>query len=841
MLNVGSLSTEDIKTLYDNLDSFSLPERTQILAVVEELERRNHAKKCELDLIEFCKHIDPQYIVAAHHRKLAHLLMEIAYGQKDRVAVSIPPRHGKSHLISTLFPAWFLGKYPDKKVLMASHTGDLAVDFGRKVRNIVNSQAYKDIFPNVTLAQDSKSAGRWSTNSGGEYFSCGVGASIAGRGADLLLVDDPHSEQDLLNGNFDSLEKTYQWFTTGARTRLMSGGRVAIVHCMVGDTRVMLSDSTEKLLRDVRPGDVVVSYNGQKLVPAKVLNWANQGLDRIFTIKTTSGRILRANWKHPLLAQIDGELEWTKVKDLRVGSQLIAVSNHMGKCLETCQDQRPRLKTPSAVLRDALSGSTPSESAHTTTTKIDANSPPHLSLQNGVSGEGCVAQKKDVAAPQQLNTLQRIGGYVTTTIAKRSTPGVETGAAQKKTVMHTLSTGMVSVWKSTTNCLKNKMANALSVYAPQDQTILQQIGKVNLGLTTATVDKMSGRYYAMHATSSSVEATQKKHYCEPLSTYELTRDEIVEITLDGYEDVFDIQVEGTENFIANGVISHNTRWHQDDLIGHLVKDGGSNEDADQYEVFEFPAILDTDNGPKALWPEKFDLDALKRTKASMPTYQWNAQYMQTPTAEEAAIIKREWWQKWTKEDPPRCEYVIMTLDAAAEAHNRADFTALATWGVFSDDRLTNGASHLILLNCINVRVEFPELKDLTMQEYKDWEPDALIVEKKSAGTQLYQELRRMGIPVQEFTPSKSTGDKIARLNAVADILRSGMVWYPEGRRWAEELIEQCVAFPYGSHDDMVDVTSMALARFRQGGFITLPTDMPDEVQYFKSGRRAAYY
>ena len=514
MLNVSSLSTEDIKTLYDNLNSFSLPEQTQILAVVEELERRNHAKACELDLIEFCKHIDPQYIVAAHHRKLAHLLMEIAYGQKDRVAVSIPPRHGKSHLISTLFPAWFLGKFPDKSVLMASHTGDLAVDFGRKVRNIVSSQAYREIFPNVTLAADSKSAGRWSTNQGGSYYSCGVGASIAGRGADLLLVDDPHSEQDLLNGNFDALEKTYQWFTTGARTRLMSGGRVAIVH---------------------------------------------------------------------------------------------------------------------------------------------------------------------------------------------------------------------------------------------------------------------------------------------------------------------------------------TRWHMDDLIGHLVKDGSTNDDADQYEVFEFPAILDTDNGPKALWPEKFDLDALKRTKASMPTYQWNAQYMQTPTAEEAAIIKREWWQPWTKEDPPRCEYVIMTLDAAAESHNRADFTALATWGVFSDDRLTDGASHLILLNVINVRVEFPELKDLAMREYKDWEPDALIVEKKSAGTQLYQELRRMGIPVQEFTPSKSTGDKIARVNAVADILRSGMVWYPEGRRWAEELIEQCVAFPYGSHDDMVDVTSMALARFRQGGFITLPSDQPDEVQYFKSGRRAAYY
>ena len=245
MLNVGSLSTQDIKTLYDNLSSFSLPEQTQILAIVEELERRNHAKACELDLIEFCKHIDPQYLVATHHRKLAELLMEIAYGIKDRVAVSIPPRHGKSHLISTLFPAWFLGKFPDKKVLMASHTGDLAVDFGRKVRNIVNSPAYKEVFPNVTLAQDSKSAGRWSTNSGGEYFSCGVGASIAGRGADLLLVDDPHSEQDLLNGNFDALEKTYQWFTTGARTRLMSGGRVAIVH-----TRWHQSDLIGHLVKD---------------------------------------------------------------------------------------------------------------------------------------------------------------------------------------------------------------------------------------------------------------------------------------------------------------------------------------------------------------------------------------------------------------------------------------------------------------------------------------------------------------------------------------------------------------------------------------------------------------
>jgi predicted phage terminase large subunit-like protein len=181
----------------------------------------------------------------------------------------------------------------------------------------------------------------------------------------------------------------------------------------------------------------------------------------------------------------------------------------------------------------------------------------------------------------------------------------------------------------------------------------------------------------------------------------------------------------------------------------------------------------------------------------------------------------------------------MVLDAAAEKNNRADYTALLTFGVFSDDELTKGEPHIILLNAIKVRVEFPELKDLAIREWKDWEPDSFIVEKKSSGTPLYQELRRLGIPVQEFTPHRGTGDKVARINAVADVIRSGMVWYPEGRRWAEDVIEECVAFPFGSNDDQVDCVSMALARFRQGGFIGLPSDYQDYTP--AAARRTAYY
>jgi len=507
---------EEVEQMLNNLDQYTEEEILEIDKIVDELADRRANQSARDDLIEFCKRMQSDFIVGKHHRLLADMLMAIEQGDKDRICVNIPPRHGKSNLVSIMYPAWFLGRNPNKKVMMVSHTTDLAVDFGRKVRNLIATDEYKTIFPTVSLAIDSKSAGRWNTNTGGEYYACGIGSSIAGRGADLLLVDDPHSEQDVINGNFEVFAKAYDWFTFGARTRLMPGGRVAIIQ---------------------------------------------------------------------------------------------------------------------------------------------------------------------------------------------------------------------------------------------------------------------------------------------------------------------------------------TRWHMDDLTGRVTKDMMQNERADQYEVVEFPAILDIDDEEtgemiqKPLWPEFFDLEALLRTKASMPTFQWNAQYQQEPTAEEAALVKREWWQMWEQGNPPSCEYIIMSLDAAAESHNRADYTALTTWGVFLNEE--NEAYNIILLNSIKKRLEFPELKDLAMDEYAEWEPDAFIVEKKSSGTALYQEMRRMGLPVSEYTPHRGSGDKLARLNSVSDIVASGLVWVPP-TRWAEEVIEEIAGFPFMSHDDLVDSTVMALMRFRQGGFIRLPTDEPEETRYFKQ-RRGGYY
>lgn len=513
-LSLPDLTPEQVRFALRNVHKLPPADKARTLEIIRELTERRNARKARESLLEFVKRVDKNYKIGAHHRHLAKLLEAMARGEKDRIAVNIAPRFGKSQLTSIYFPAWFIGNYPDKKIMMVSHTADLAVDFGRKVRNLVSSDEYKAIFPDVTLAADSKSAGRWDTNKGGTYFAVGVGGALAGRGCDLLVIDDPHNEQDVLAGNFEVFDKAYDWYTFGARTRLMPGGRVALVM---------------------------------------------------------------------------------------------------------------------------------------------------------------------------------------------------------------------------------------------------------------------------------------------------------------------------------------TRWSKSDLTGRVVQDMVRNPNGDQWEVVEFPAVLDIDTPQaRSLWPEQWSLESLLTTKAVMPPFQWNAQYMQDPTNAEASIIKRDWWQKWEADDPPPCEYIIMSLDAAAEKNNRADYTAITTWGVFyRDNDAGEEEAAIILLNAIKARMEFPELKRRAYEEYKTWQPDWFVVEKKSSGTPLYQEMRAAGIPVQEYTPHRGTGDKTARLNSIADIFASGMVWYPTGRRWAEEVVDEVCGFPAMPNDDLVDCTIMALMRFRNGGFIQLPSDRYDDEPFIP--RRAAYY
>ena len=261
-----------------------------------------------------------------------------------------------------------------------------------------------------------------------------------------------------------------------------------------------------------------------------------------------------------------------------------------------------------------------------------------------------------------------------------------------------------------------------------------------------------------------------------------------------------------------------TRWNMKDLTGRLIN-AQKEAKADQWEVIEFPAILPND---KPLWPEYWKLEELEGVKAGLPIGKWNAQYQQNPTAEEGSIIKREWWNLWDKDLPP-LYHVIQSYDTAFLKKETADYSAITTWGVFYPTEDTG--PNLILLDVVKDRFEFPELRRVALEQYNYWKPESVIVEGKASGMPLTFELRKQGIPVINYTPSRGN-DKHARVNAVAPLFESGQIWATDDK-FSEEVIEECAAFPYGDHDDLVDSMTQAVMRFRQGGFIEHPDDEDD--------------
>jgi len=305
---------------------------------------------------------------------------------------------------------------------------------------------------------------------------------------------------------------------------------------------------------------------------------------------------------------------------------------------------------------------------------------------------------------------------------------------------------------------------------------------------------------------------------------------------DVYDKVYEWYTSGPRQRLQPGgaIVIVMTRWSQRDLTGQVMKAAAA-RNGEEWEVIEFPAILPSGN---PLWPQFWSLDELSALQRELPNSKWQAQYQQNPVGNESAIIKRDWWKIWDKPTPPPCEYILQTWDTAFEKNNRADYSAGTTWGIFNYDE-DYGMPNIILLNTYKKRVEYPDLKRDVLKQYEEFEPDGVLIEKKASGAPLIYDLRAMGIPVQEYTPSKGQ-DKIARLNSVSDIIASGKVWVPE-TRWAEELVDEIAEFPSGAHDDLVDATTLALMRFRQGGFLRLPSDEPEDVKYFKGHSRDKYY
>ena len=473
------------------IDKLPPDAQKEFLKLAMKLEEKTKQEKIHDSFLDFVKHVWPEFIEGKHHKKIAEKFNQIAKGKIKRLIINMPPRHTKSEFASFLLPSWMVGRKPNLKIIQSTHTTELAIRFGRKAKNLMDSEEYKQVFK-TRLREDSQAAGKWETEQGGEYYAAGVGSAITGRGADLLIIDDPHSEQDALNVH--ALERAYEWYTSGPRQRLQPGGAIVVVM---------------------------------------------------------------------------------------------------------------------------------------------------------------------------------------------------------------------------------------------------------------------------------------------------------------------------------------TRWNMKDLTGMLLKNQKELK-SDKWELIEFPAILPSG---KAVWPEYWKKDELEGVKASISIGKWNAQWMQNPTAEEGSLIKREWWKVWDKPYIPPLQHIIQSYDTAFLKKETADYSAITTWGVFYPNE--DSPANLILLDSFKDRLEFPDLRKEALEQYRYWNPETVIIEGKASGMPLTFELRKMGIPVINYTPSKGN-DKHARVNAVSPLFESGQIWAPD-EKFAEEVIEECASFPYGDNDDLVDSTTQAIMRFRQGGFIGHPEDEKDEA------------
>ena len=234
------LSKQELTSYLQIVDKVSEADRKKIKALLE----MDRVQRCRESFLFFVKQMWPVFISGKHHQIMADAFERVANGELKRLIINMPPRHTKSEFASYLLPAWFLGRFPEKKIIQTAHTAELAVGFGRKVRNLVSSEDYKKVF-GTQLSSDSKAAGRWNTDKGGDYFAIGVGGAVTGKGADLLIIDDPHSEQEAKQGNPAVYDAVYEWYTSGPRQRLQPGGAIIVVM-----TRWSKKDLTGQILKN---------------------------------------------------------------------------------------------------------------------------------------------------------------------------------------------------------------------------------------------------------------------------------------------------------------------------------------------------------------------------------------------------------------------------------------------------------------------------------------------------------------------------------------------------------------------------------------------------------------
>lgn len=861
---------------------------------IEERKKKLELRLAKLRLLElrrskfipYVKHVWPDFIAGRHHEIIAEKFEAVADGKLRRLIITMPPRHTKSEFASYLLPSWMMGKNPKMKIIQATHTAELAVGFGRKVKNLIETDEYAEIFPETKLAADSKAAGRWNTSMGGDYHALGVGGAMAGKGADLCIIDDPHSEADALSQT--ALQYAYEWFTSGPRQRLQPGGRIVIVMCVEENQRVLMADGTWRPIKTLAAGDEVVSLAsdqpGGKAVHQTVTNVVNQGPDDLLEVVSRSCSV-KVNARHPFLVVKGGaklsprtqedvknaqnwHLEWVRAGELEPGDTVVTVKSAPGA------ERRPAAFNTSRQMNqkdywlfgflfgDGWVVNSRDRGAVGVCCALgayeDVNEKVALLLAEQM---GC----KNVRRVDEAGYLRAENAPLARWLTRKGLVGGAKGKRLPDWVFQLRACdkrAFLRGFLEADGCRHKTKQKNVETYSSllANRELLD-----DLRLLARTCGVRVSKIYEREAVAqppNSPEPFLAKSYmarfsfkhnrvelraryreqCANNFSQHFRFEDVEAVNPAGKGVVYDISVTGEENFIAEGFVVHNTRWGDNDLVANLLESQAKKSGTDQWEIINFPAIMPSG---KPCWPEMWPLAELEATKASIPLAKWNAQYQQDPTSDEVSIIKREWWQKWDKKDKhgefevPPLEAIIQAYDTAYSSKETSDFSAISTWGIFYPTE--DGGPNIILLDCKRGRWDFPELKRIAKEEVEFWQPEDIIIEAKASGTSLAQELRRAGIPVVTFSPSRGN-DRMSRVNAVAPLFESGVVWAPGDTSgfapFAEELIEEAAAFPRGRNDDMLDTAVLAMMRYRKGNYVRIDTDEEEE---YRERRVVAYY
>lgn len=684
-----------------------------------------------------------------HVRYLGKTIARAIAQGGGRIVINQPPQTGKSQLVSKWTPTWAQKvTHGRARVLLGSYESSFAATWGRAVRDTVGRYSHE---LEVKLAKDVTARDEWLTTVGGGMITAGVGTGLTGKPGDIIIVDDPH--KDFKDAHSPTKRKdVWNWFNSVVMTRVQPGTTVIVIHCLTGDTRVLMADGTEKPLRDVRPGDGVATYEDGALSSSTVVNWANQGSDAIYAITMRSGTVVRANARHPFLTIEEGVEVWRRTAELEPGQQIVRVTG-----------------------------------------RTEESPAPGMDATGQPSARAC-------ACP----TTTRPGGPRATGL-RRST--------QRHDGMPTSSTATASRERNTISSWLSKAASALSVASRRRVRTLAPTGTASSASTTTTTPARCEACCATTATSPSATASLLRSCALPLATWSATPDEIVSIVPAGTEDVFDIQVARTENFIANGLVSHNTRWHEEDLTGHIFNSPG----AEQWTHIRLPAICDAPDDPlgraigESIWPERFDEAHYDMVKTSQGLYIWSGMYQQRPSPLEGSIFKKADW-RFVDVAPERM-LVERNWDFAG-TEGAGDWTV----GVL----LGRHEGHTFILDVFRDQIGDADTERVLLEVARadrDRYGDRYRVrgeqEPGSAGKKLAASYTRLlaGYDVKFET---STGDKVLRARPLAAQQQAGNVslvrelrdgTYREPSWWAE-FIEEFAVFPNNAHDDQVDATSL---------------------------------